>query len=129
MTVTPVNDPPVAADDSGSTKENTPVTLNVLGNDKDADGDPLTITEIDGTPVQPGDVVTLKDGTGTATLNPDGTITFTPNQAYNGPATFTYTVTDGKGGVDSGTVNIAVSNEVHAPVANWIPTAPQKMPH
>lgn len=63
-------------------------------------------------------MVTLKDGTGTATLNPDGTITFTPNQAYNGPATFTYTVTDGKGGVDSGTVNITVSNEVHAPVAN-----------
>ena len=42
--VTPVNDPPVAGNDAASTAINTPVTINVLANDHDVDGDTLTLT-------------------------------------------------------------------------------------
>ncbi|MGH1459803.1 MAG: Ig-like domain-containing protein, partial [Paracoccaceae bacterium] len=40
-----MNDPPVAEDDAATTDEDTPVTIDVLGNDTDVDGDPLTVTE------------------------------------------------------------------------------------
>lgn len=45
------NQAPVAQDNSGSTIANTPVIISVVGNDSDPNGDPLTITEINGTPV------------------------------------------------------------------------------
>src|SRR5213075_896763 len=44
VTVTAVNDPPVAVNDSATTAEDTPVTIAPLVNDSDVDGDPLTIT-------------------------------------------------------------------------------------
>ncbi|OOC11734.1 hypothetical protein BM451_20070, partial [Dickeya dadantii] len=44
VTITPVNDAPVAANDSATTAEDTPVTVNVLSNDSDVDGDSLTVT-------------------------------------------------------------------------------------
>jgi hypothetical protein len=66
VTVTPVNDQPVANPDTATTPENTPVTVSVLGNDSDPEGDPLTVT---GATVDP----TL----GSVVVNPDGTLTFT----------------------------------------------------
>ncbi|MBO6949191.1 MAG: tandem-95 repeat protein, partial [Rhodospirillales bacterium] len=88
-----VNDPPVAVDDFATTNEDTPVTLDLLDNDSDLDGDDLTITQIDGQDVNPGDTVDV--GFGTVTLNEDGTATFTPDENWNGTETFDYTITDG----------------------------------
>ena len=54
MSITPVNDPPVAVDDVFTTPEDTPVVIDLIGNDTDIDGDPLTIRSMNGTPVTPG---------------------------------------------------------------------------
>jgi len=95
VTVTPVNDDPDAVDDSASTDEDTPVTIDVLDNDTDADGDPLT-------------VVAATSPDGDVVINPDGTITFTPNPNFTGEAEITYTVDDGNGGTDTATVIVTV---------------------
>lgn len=96
VTIVNVNDLPVANDDYATTPLNTPVVIDVLGNDTDPDGDVLTIV---GTP-------TTADGT--VALNPDGTITFTPNPGFNGAAYINYTVSDGNGGTDPATVIVQV---------------------
>ena len=120
LTVTGRNDAPVAIDDSATTPEDTPVTINVLGNDSDPDGEPLTITEINGQPVVPGTPITLFDAVdnpiGEVTLNPDGTLTFDPVPNYNGPVDFTYTVSDGTA-TDVGNVHIVVDDLNDPPTA------------
>ncbi|SFR48576.1 cadherin-like domain-containing protein [Litoreibacter janthinus] len=103
--VTPVNDDPVANDDTASTDEDAPVTIDVLGNDTDVDGDDLTVTEATS---PDGDVV----------INADGTITFTPDENFNGDTTITYTISDGNGGEDTATVNVTVNPVNDDPVAN-----------
>jgi VCBS repeat-containing protein len=87
------DDTPVAGEDEAETDEDTPVKIDVLANDSDADGDPITIVKIGDTYVQPGDSVKVNNGT--ATLNDDGTVTFTPDRDYYGDTTFTYTISDG----------------------------------
>lgn len=104
VTVNPVNDAPVANDDVATTPEDTPVTLNVLGNDTDVDGDPLTVTG-----------ATSTDGQ--VTINPDGTVTFTPNPDFNGTTTVTYTISDGNGGTATATVTLTVDPVNDVPVA------------
>ena len=108
LTVLPVNDPPVAVDDSGpSTLEDTPVTVSVaslLGNDFDIEGDPLTITSV-------------QSGVGGSVSLAGGVITFSPSPNFNGPATFTYTVSDGKGGLSTASVSINVTAVNDPPVA------------
>jgi large repetitive protein len=79
-------------------------SADLLANDTDADGDTLTIVGV-------GDAAH-----GTVTLNPDGTISFTPDPDYSGPASFTYTVSDGHGGTDTATVTLDVSPTNDAPV-------------
>lgn len=83
VTVTPVNDVPEAQDDYAETPLNTPVVIDVLANDTDIDGDTLSIV---GLP-------TSADGT--VAVNPDGTITFTPNAGFTGAAVISYEMTDG----------------------------------
>lgn len=95
VTVNPVNDAPEAVDDAASTPLDTPVTIDVLSNDLDLDGDTLSLV---GTPTSPN---------GTVTVNGDGTINFTPNLGFVGTAVITYTMTDGTD-TDTGTVNVAV---------------------
>ena len=92
VTVLDVNDPPVADDDTGTTDEDTPVTVPVLGNDSDIDGtlDPASVT------------VTTNPANGTAADNPDGTITYTPDANFNGTDTFEYEVCDDDGACDIG---------------------------
>src|SRR2546421_8981269 len=46
VTVSPANDPPVAVDDAANTAEDVPVTISALDNDRDVDGDSLTITSV-----------------------------------------------------------------------------------
>ena len=103
--VTPVNDDPVANDDIAETPVDTPVIVDLLGNDSDLDDDPLTLVN----PTSPN---------GTVVDNGDGTVTFTPNPGYEGPAEITYTVEDGKGGQDTGTAVVNVGEGASPPVAN-----------
>ncbi|MEL7465022.1 MAG: tandem-95 repeat protein [Pseudomonadota bacterium] len=101
--VTPVNDPPVADDESFTTLEDTPINIDVLDGDVDPDGDVLTITEVDGQPIAAGGTVPVANGT--VTLENDGTLTFTPDMGYNGPVDFTYTIEDPSGASTSATVS------------------------
>ena len=109
ITVTPVNDPPVAVDDTGiTTPEDTAAvipTATLTGNDTDIDGGPLTVTAVSD-PIG-----------GTVVLNGNNTITFTPTANTSGPASFTYTVSDGAGGTDTATVSITVTPVNDPPVA------------
>jgi len=87
---------PIAVDDSAVTDVDSPVTINVLANDSDPEGDPIFITSIG----LPGYGMTVNNG--------DGTITYTPNAGYNGIDTFTYVVRDGNGGLAQATVTVSV---------------------
>ena len=104
--VTPVNDAPVANDDTDTTAEETPITVDLLDNDSDVDGDTLTVV---GATV-PADQGTLLD-------NGDGTVTFTPATDFTGPATISYSISDGNGGADSAEHVIDVTPVNDAPVA------------
>ncbi len=106
INVTPVNDLPVAADDFFVTNENTPVTItlaSLIANDSDADGDSVTVFAAGGAT------------NGTLGLV-DGNLVFTPNAGYSGPASFTYSIHDGHGGVDTATVHVNVLPVNEAPV-------------
>ena len=108
ITVTGVNDPPVAVDDKFTTAEDTKLIVaapGVLAGDTDADGDPLTASLATG------------PTNGTVTVNGDGSFTYTPNGNFNGPDSFTYKIEDGKGGSDIGQVDISVTAVNDAPVA------------
>ncbi len=102
----PPNNPPVAADDSAATNEDTSAIVNVLEGDSDPDLDTLTVVSVS---------APLK---GSTTNNGDGTVTYNPNPNANGPDSFTYAISDGKGGTDIGSVNITVNAINDTPVAN-----------
>src|SRR5207248_2958574 len=82
ITVNPVDDPPVAVNDSATTNEDTAVTIAVLNNDSDVDGDPLTSAKV------------TDPAHGTVTHNANGTFTYTPAANYNGGDSFTYKACD-----------------------------------
>ncbi len=105
ITVTPVNDAPVALNDSASTPEDTAVSINVGANDSDIDGNPLTFA------------TTSPASHGTVVDNGGGNYTYTPNLNYNGSDSFTYMVDDGQGGTASATVTITVDGANDAPAA------------
>ncbi|WP_410499839.1 retention module-containing protein [Chitinibacter sp. S2-10] len=90
------NTAPVAVDDYTYTKTGQSVTYNVIGNDHDAQNDTLSIF---GTPVATN---------GTVTVNPNGTLTFVPTAGFTGDATVTYSISDGRGGVDTAVWTIKV---------------------
>ncbi|HIF6198427.1 TPA: tandem-95 repeat protein [Vibrio parahaemolyticus] len=101
--VTPVNDAPVAKDDTAITDEDTPVTIDVLPNDTDVDGDKLSI-ESASVPKEQGTVEVV-----------NGKLVFTPAENFNGDAEITYTVTDGAL-TDQATVNVTVNAVNDTPV-------------
>jgi subtilisin family serine protease len=100
------NRAPVASDDSASTPKNTAATIPVLANDTDPDGDTLVVASLTA-PLN-----------GTATLNADNAITYTPKRDFRGADSFGYTVTDGRGGTDSATVTVTVGDR-QAPEARF----------
>ncbi|UXA15896.1 Ig-like domain-containing protein [Mycobacterium sp. SMC-4] len=106
ITVTAVNDAPVAVDDSFTVDEDTVLTGNVLTNDSDVDGDQLTVELVAG------------PANGTLVLNADGSFTYTPNQDFHGSDSFTYTASDGAASSGVATVTITVTAVNDAPVAN-----------
>ena len=106
ITVTPLNDAPVAANDALAASEDTAATVTaaaLVANDTDVDGDPLTVTAV-------GNAVS-----GTVGLVA-GTVTFTPAANFVGTATFDYTVSDGNA-TDDGTVTVTVGGQNDPPVA------------
>src|SRR5207247_1981404 len=105
VTITAVNDPPVANTDAATTAEDTPVTIAVLGNDTDVDGDTLSVSGVSA------------PSHGSVIANADGTITYTPAANYNGADAFTYTIGDGHGGTATGTVTVTIAAVNDAPVA------------
>jgi len=80
----PGNHPPVPVDDTVTTDEDTPVTVAVLANDSDPDGDPLACRPV----TQPAH--------GTVVINADNTVTYSPARDFHGTDSFTYTARDGK---------------------------------
>ncbi|WP_416137704.1 Ig-like domain-containing protein [Halomonas sp. HK25] len=105
----PVNNPPVAQDDTATTTQGLAVQIAVLDNDSDPDGDTLTV----GAVTQPAN--------GSVTLNPDGTLTYTPDEDFAGSDSFTYQASDGELLSDPATVNVSVEQEApvnNPPVAN-----------
>ena len=98
LTITCVNDDPVADDDTFIVSANTSDNpLNVLDGDTDVDGDPLTISAFS-TPDQGGTLVS-----GSTVL------TYTPTVDFIGIEVFTYTVSDGNGGLDTAAVTLTVT--------------------
>jgi hypothetical protein len=116
LAIAPVNDAPVAGADSGgaalTTVEDTPLTIlpaTLLGNDTDVDLDILTITSV-------------AAGTGGTVALVSGNVVFTPTANYSGPASFSYTISDGNGGTSSSTVTVTVTSANDAPL-NTVPGA------
>ena len=96
--------PPVAADDSATTPEDTPVTIAVLANDSDPNGDPLTVSAVSA------------PAHGAATTN-GTTVTYTPAANYNGADAFTYQACDPSRSCDTATVTVQVVPVNDPPVA------------
>lgn len=95
--MTPLNDPPFAGDDFVTTTVGVPVTGNFIGNDRDPNGDPLSLN---GTTINPfgpantlGTPVTTNKG-GTVQYFTNGTYTYTPPAGYTGPDYVNYTICD-----------------------------------
>ncbi len=109
---------PVAANDRASTPLNTPVTLNIPGNDSAPGGRTLVPGSIDLDLSTPGQQTTRTvPGQGTFTLNPlTGQVTFTPVTGFTGTVTIPYTIQDSAGGL-SNIANITV-DIVGGPAAN-----------
>lgn len=95
------NSPPVAVDDSASTPFGTEVTIDVLENDTDVDGNLVA------------DSVTITNGptVGNAQHVADGIVIYTPESGISGEATFDYQVCDDAGLCDTGTVTVTVAAE------------------
>ncbi len=106
INVTPVNDAPVANDDTVSVNEDDSVVVAVRTNDTDAEGGSLNVTAV--TQGANGSVVI-----DAVTGNP----IYTPNAGFSGSDSFTYTITDAGGATATATVNVTVTPQNDAPVA------------
>ncbi|MCM3871297.1 MAG: carboxypeptidase regulatory-like domain-containing protein, partial [Pyrinomonadaceae bacterium] len=93
----PPNQSPNAANDVATTNQNTPISIVVLANDADSDGDVLTVTN------------TTQGSNGAVVINADNTVTYSPSAGFAGTDSFNYTISDGRGGSASATVNVTVS--------------------
>ncbi|URL06559.1 cadherin-like domain-containing protein [Avibacterium sp. 21-595] len=124
------NTAPVAVDDAATGSTTKPAKGNVLTNDSDVNGDPLIVTGVkvdtDGNGVADdisvGTETTLRDNSGKeigkVLVNENGTYTVTPAENYTGKLpVISYTVSDGKGGTDEGTLTVTNGNTNTAPVA------------
>lgn len=96
VTIEPINHAPVAVDAIATTHHGVPVSLSGMFNDPD--GDPLTFTLDQPSP------------NGSFSVDPEGTVTFTPRAGFAGEATVGYTVTDPSGLTASATITVVVQN-------------------
>ncbi|WP_310619318.1 tandem-95 repeat protein [Flexibacterium corallicola] len=97
INVLPLNDDPVALDDSASVAQGGTVLINALNNDSDVDeGQTLSITQV------------TQGSAGSVLINGDGTIRYTPDPKFAGVDSFSYTVSDGNGASDTAVVSVDV---------------------
>ncbi|MCA9245856.1 MAG: tandem-95 repeat protein, partial [Planctomycetales bacterium] len=93
------NGAPIAADDSDSTIENTPIVIDVKANDSDPDGDPITVIDV-------------TDGTnGSVSITSGNNVRYSPDPGFVGTDTFTYTIEDDAGHTAVGNVTVVVRPE------------------
>lgn len=125
------NSAPSAQDDHYEIlDQNSQITGNLVtddtgaGADLDPDGNPLTITQINGVNITNGQVISLSSGA-QVTISTDGAFVYNPNGMFNhlraggplGQDTFQYTISDGRGGTDTAEVRISITGVNDAPVA------------
>lgn len=89
--------PPSAINDTATTAFNTPVTIPVLVNDSDPNGDVLSITSV------------TQGAHGAVIINDGITVTYAPEAGYFGTDSFTYTISDGNGGLAIATVYVIIN--------------------
>ena len=104
IVVHPINDMPVANDDTAKVNSGTSVTIPILANDVDVDGETLTNPSV------------LLPSHGSIIINPDGSITYTPDPNYEGYDTIKYFICDALNTCDSAYVIIYV-NKNEKPIA------------
>ncbi|MCA9922384.1 MAG: tandem-95 repeat protein [Anaerolineales bacterium] len=108
MTITPVNDPPVAEVDRFSTDENVTLetgAVSVLDNDTDIEGEQLTAAN------------DTEPENGSLTFRPDGSFEYIPNPGFFGTDSFTYHAIDGSNNSNISTVVITVGENNETPIA------------
>nr|ALV86596.1 secretion target domain protein [uncultured bacterium 27] len=98
LSVAPANDAPLAANDGASTVAQAPVTVAVIGNDSDVDGDPLSVVN-----------ASVAAALGNVVVNADGTLTFTAAPGITGPVAISYTIADPSGATSSATLSVSVA--------------------
>lgn len=110
---------PLARDDAFNVDEDSTSGLDVLGNDADANGDSLSISAV-GTPDRGGTVI-----------NGGVVVSYTPELNFAGTEVFTYTVSDGHGGLDTAWVTVTVNYINDPPFFTSVPvtTATEDMPY
>ncbi|MEJ8856076.1 DUF4347 domain-containing protein [Variovorax robiniae] len=113
-----INTTPVAVNDTVVTAEDTPVALNLLANDTDADGDTLKVYSLNNVTLTPGTAQSISVPNGTVDVAASGAMTFRPNADYNGTSSFTYVAADPMGAKSTATVNLTITPVNDAPVLN-----------
>src|SRR5262245_47371964 len=120
---------PSATDDRLSTGEDTPAEVNVLANDSDRNGHPLTVVALNGVSGAGGGTITLASGA-RVSIGASGTLTYDPHGAFEGLAdgqaateTITYTISDGHAGKSTAAVTVTVRGVTDPPPANLDPDA------
>lgn len=124
LAVTPVNDSPAAGTSSGSTSEDAPATAaapGVLSAASDVDSGALTVDRVEGSAANVGEVFTTPRGA-KLTIASSGALTYDPNGQFESLATgatdsesFSYRVSDGSGGTDTGTLTVTITGVDDAP--------------
>ncbi|MDG2136723.1 MAG: retention module-containing protein, partial [Luminiphilus sp.] len=89
---------PDAVNDAVTTAFESAIDINVLANDSDPENDPLSI------------ISNTQPSNGTVAINPDGSLTYSPNAGFSGSDVFEYTISDGQGGEDTATVTVSVGS-------------------
>ena len=123
ITITGLNDAPVAMNDQATTDKDTTTDISVLTNDTDAEGDNLFVTRFGSSVATVGQPVTLTSGA-TVTLNADDSVTYDPNNRFDslnsGESaidTFTYTIDDGNNVPATALVTVTVLGPNTPPIA------------
>ncbi|MCI4661016.1 MAG: Ig-like domain-containing protein [Neomegalonema sp.] len=97
VTVSSVPDAPIAADDTAQTEQDQSITIDVLANDRDPDGDALSVS-----------VASAENGA--VSIIQGGEVSYSPNAGFVGVDTITYTIDDGTGRSDSAEVSVTVAS-------------------
>ncbi len=105
ITVTSINDAPIATDDSISASQDSLITIiSVLDNDSDAEGDTLV-------------VIAATSSNGVVNVNDDGSLSYTANKGFSGTDTISYSISDGNGGTSDAMVTVTIEQQNIAPIA------------